>query len=138
MYNGLEVRVPFCDYRIVEYAFNMPWHLKALHGREKGIVREAFRGLLPDSIIDRKKSPYPKTHHPLYFRLCAEKVREIMRDKTSPVRELLSEEGVESIIGNPESISSPWYGQLMRAPQILAYIIQLDHWFRHFGVQIVG
>lgn len=137
MYNGFEVRVPFCDYRIVDYAFNLPWSMKALNGREKGIVRAAFRGLLPDSIIDRKKSPYPKTHNPLYFELCANKVQEILSDSTSPIRDILDPEGVESIIQNPEQISSPWYGQLMRAPQILAYIIQLDYWFRKNTVSIV-
>ncbi|MGN1457778.1 MAG: asparagine synthase (glutamine-hydrolyzing) [Acutalibacteraceae bacterium] len=130
MYNGLEVRVPFCDYRIVEYAYNLPWHLKSLNGREKGIVRAAFKGLLPDSIIERKKSPYPKTHNPLYFKLCATKVREILDDKTSPLYSILDKDGVENIIQNPDKISSPWYGQLMKAPQILAYIIQLDYWFR--------
>ncbi len=137
MANGLEVRVPFCDYRIVEYAFNMPWHLKALGGREKGIVREAFRGILPDSIIDRKKSPYPKTHHPEYFRLCAAAAERILEDKTSPLHEILDREGVEEIIRHPDGIISPWYGQLMRAPQILAYLVQLDYWFRVNKVKIV-
>ena len=138
MYNGLEVRVPFCDYRIVDYAFNLPWHIKAYGGREKGIVREAFRGILPDSIIDRKKSPYPKTHNPQYLRLCAAAAEEIIKDKTSPLYGILDPQGVENIIQNPEKISSPWYGQLMRAPQILAYIIQLDYWFRKNNVTIVG
>lgn len=136
MYSGLEVRVPFCDHRIVEYAFNLPWEIKALNGREKGIVREAFRGILPDEIIDRKKSPYPKTHHPLYFKLCAEAVEDILNDKTSPLKDILDRNGVEAIINYPEKISSPWYGQLMRAPQILAYIIQLDYWFRKNRVKI--
>ncbi len=137
MYSGLEVRVPFCDYRIVDYAYNMPWKLKALGGREKGIVRAAFRGLLPDSIIDRKKSPYPKTHNPLYLELCAGRVREILSDSSSPVSEFIDSSGVEAIINDPEKISSPWYGQLMRAPQILAYIIQLDYWFRKYHVTVV-
>ena len=136
MNSGLEVRVPFCDYRIVDYAYNMPWKIKALGGREKGIVRAAFRGMLPDSIIDRKKSPYPKTHNPLYFELCANKVREIMNDSSSMLSEILDKRGVEAIIKNPDKISSPWYGQLMRAPQILAYIIQIDHWFRKYHVSI--
>ncbi len=129
--------MPFCDYRIVDYAFNLPWTMKALNGREKGIVREAFRGLLPDVIIDRKKSPYPKTHHPLYFELCAGEVKKILEDKTSPLSEILDKNGVEMIIQYPDRVSSPWYGQLMKAPQILAYIIQLDHWFRNNKVIIV-
>lgn len=136
MAHGLEVRVPFCDYRIVEYAYNMPWHLKALRDREKGIVRKAFEGILPDEIIFRKKSPYPKTHNPVYHTLAFEKVREILKKKT-PLTELLSKEGIMEIGENPQSITEPWYGQLMRAPQILAYIIQLDTFFEEFSVTIV-
>lgn len=132
---GLEVRVPFCDYRIVEYAYNMPWELKALGGREKGIVRKAFEGILPYDICYRKKSPYPKTHNPLYMKLVSERAKNILK-KNNALTELLSKSGIEDIIEHPEGISSPWYGQLMRAPQILAYIIQLDAWFEHFNVDI--
>ncbi len=137
MYNGLELRVPFCDWRIVDYAYNMPWSIKSMGGREKGILRAGFRGILPDSIIDRKKSPYPKTHHPVYFELCAERVKQILSDKTSPLHEFIDADGVKRIIDEPERIACPWYGQLMKAPQILAYIIQLDYWFRSYGVSIV-
>lgn len=133
---GLEVRVPFCDYRIVEYAYNMPWKMKALSGREKGIVRKAFEGILPYDICYRKKSPYPKTHNPVYFEYVSRKAMDIL-DKKTALTELLDKEGILSIIEKPDSISSPWYGQLMRAPQILAYIIQLDTWFEEFNVKIV-
>lgn len=136
MYSGLEVRVPFCDYRIVEYAYNMPWELKSLNGREKGIVRKAFEGLLPNEIIWRKKSPYPKTHNPLYFNLAVNAVRDILHDDTSPLSDILDKSGIENIINNPESISSPWYGQLMRAPQILSYIVQCDFWMREYKIEI--
>lgn len=136
MYNGLEVRVPFCDYRIVSYAYNMPWELKALNGREKGIVREAFSDLLPDTITWRKKSPYPKTHNPLYFKLTSEGAKKVLEDKNSIIGNMLSKDGVNAIIENPDGISSPWYGQLMRAPQILAYIVELDYWFKKYNVQI--
>ena len=137
MYNGLEVRVPFCDYRIVSYAFNMPWELKALNGREKGIVRKAFSDMLPEKITWRKKSPYPKTHNPLYLKLTSQGAMNVIGDKTSPLHELLDKNGVLAIIENPNEISSPWYGQLMRAPQILAYITQLDYWFKEYKVEIV-
>ncbi|MDO4748894.1 MAG: asparagine synthase (glutamine-hydrolyzing), partial [Eubacteriales bacterium] len=72
MYSGLEVRVPFCDYRLVEYAYNMPWQIKAYGGREKGIIRKAFEDILPYEICWRKKSPYPKTHNPQYLKLCSD------------------------------------------------------------------
>lgn len=136
MYSGLEVRVPFCDYRIVEYAYNMPWEIKSLNGREKGVVRKAFEGLLPDEIVWRKKSPYPKTHNPIYFELAAKAVKKILDDKASPISELIDREGIENIINNPNSISSPWYGQLMRAPQILSYIVQCDFWMREYKINI--
>ena len=137
MYNGLEVRVPFCDYRIVSYAYNMPWDLKALNGREKGIVRESFSDLLPETITWRKKSPYPKTHNPLYLKLTSEGALRVLEDKTSPLNEFLNKDGILEIINNPDNISSPWYGQLMRAPQILAYIAEIDYWFKKYNVEIV-
>ena len=136
MYNGLEVRVPFCDYRLVEYAYNMPWQLKAYGGREKGIIRKAFEDILPYDICYRKKSPYPKTHNPEYMRLCCDKVKEILNKKDTVLSSLLDKDGVENIMNNPDKISSPWYGQLMRAPQIMAYIIELDYWFEKYNVVI--
>jgi len=136
MYSGLEVRVPFCDYRIVEYAYNMPWSLKAYKGREKGIVRKAFENDLPEEIVYRKKSPYPKTHNPFYFETVCAKVRGILKKKNAFI-ELLSKDGINNIMENPESIADPWYGQLMRAPQILAYIVQFDAWFDEYNVKII-
>lgn len=132
---GLEVRVPFCDYRIVEYAYNIPWHLKAMGSREKGLVRKAFEDILPYEICYRKKSPYPKTHNPIYFDAVCKKVKSIMNKKTT-LWELLDNKSITDIMENPDSIPSPWYGQLMRAPQILAYIIQMDAWFEEYKVNI--
>lgn len=135
MYSSLEVRVPFCDYRLVEYAYNMPWEIKAYNGREKGIVRKAFEDILPYDIAWRKKSPYPKTHNPEYMKICSKKVIDILNKKTA-LTQLLSKNGIMNIIENPDKISSPWYGQLMKAPQILAYIIELDYWFNKYKVDI--
>ena len=137
MYSGLEVRVPFCDYRIVQYAYNMPWELKSLNGREKGIVRTAFSDILPESITWRKKSPYPKTFNPIYWELCVKGAQRVISDKGSPLYDILDHNEVRKIIDDPEGISSPWYGQLMRAPQILAYIAQIDFWFKKYDVKIV-
>ena len=136
MYSGLEVRVPFCDYRLVDYAYNMPWELKAYGGREKGIIRKAFEDILPREIVYRKKSPYPKTHNPEYMRLCAERVREILDNRRRRINTLISKEGIEDIIERPEALRSPWYGQLMRAPQILAYIIEIDYWLEKYDVEL--
>lgn len=136
MFSGLEVRVPFCDYRLVEYAYNMPWSLKAYGNREKGIVRKAFEDILPKEICWRKKSPYPKTHNPIYFDECVNRVRLILKKKNQ-LTEILNKKSIERIIESPDAITTPWYGQLMQAPQILAYIIELDCWFEKYNVEIV-
>ena len=83
MYSALEVRVPFCDHRVAEYLYNVPWELRELHGCEKGLLREAMRGLLPEEVLWRKKSPYPKTHHPQYLAIVSERLREIIADSTA-------------------------------------------------------
>ncbi len=137
MYSGLEVRVPFCDMRLVDYAYNMPWKLKALGGREKGIIRKAFEDRLPKDIVWRKKSPYPKTHNPIYMELCRNKVKEILDDPSRRINTLVSKEGIAEIMEHPDEITSPWYGQLMKAPQILAYLIEIDDWMESYDVDIL-
>ena len=71
-YNGFEIRVPFCDYRLAQYVWNIPWEIKALKGREKGLLRYICKDFLPDEIVDRKKSPYPKTHNPEYLKIVSD------------------------------------------------------------------
>ncbi|MFW5780351.1 MAG: asparagine synthase (glutamine-hydrolyzing), partial [Bacillota bacterium] len=83
MYNGLETRVPFCDYRLVEYAFNMPWEYKYHNNREKGILREAFKNFLPEEIGKRKKSPFPKTMNPAYLKSVKKLLNEKLENKNS-------------------------------------------------------
>lgn len=136
MYNGLEVRVPFCDHRIVEYAYNLPWNLKSLEGREKGIVRQAMRGILPEEIIWRKKSPYPKTHNPIYLKAVRQRLTQILLDSNSPLAPLLNKEKVKEII-NGAAPANPWYGQLMTGPQLMAYLIQVDFWMREFKIEVI-
>ena len=73
----------------------------------------------------------------MYFEECAKRVRLILQ-KNNVLTEMLDKKTVEDIIESPESVREPWYGQLMKAPQILAYIIELDYWFEKDGVEIVG
>jgi len=63
---GLEVRVPFCDHRLVEYVYNTPWSMKSYDGREKSLLRGAVRDVLPESVVQRVKSRYPSTSDPQY------------------------------------------------------------------------
>lgn len=137
MESSLEVRVPFCDYRIVEYAYNMPWSMKSLDGREKGILRKAAENILPESIVWRKKSPYPKTHNPIYFTYVCDRVKEILNEKENVLGDILNKKQLLWIMDNPNSIPIPWYGQLMKAPQIMAYIIQIDTWIKSNNVNFM-
>lgn len=136
MENSLEVRVPFCDYRIVEYAYNMPWSMKALDGREKGILRKAVEDILPPEIVWRKKSPYPKTHNPLYFQYVCDGVKAIFAEKDNPLNSLLNRQNILELMEHPEAVPVPWYGQLMKAPQIMAYLIQVDQWLKSNKIQL--
>jgi len=137
MYSGLEVRVPFCDHRLVEFAYNMPWNIKSLNGREKGIVREAMKGILPDEIVWRKKSPYPKTHNPRYLKAVKSSLQRILDDPASPLVQLIDRQRVQEIIDSDgKALSAPWYGQLMTGPQLMAYLIQVDIWMREYKIGI--
>ncbi len=135
MESSLEVRVPFCDYRLVEYAYNMPWEIKALDGREKGILRKAFENDLPAEIVWRKKSPYPKTHNPVYLKAVSELATAALNDKSCPLGEMLNQKAVLNLMENPDSLTEPWYGQLMAAPQVLAYIFQIYVWIKNYNVE---
>ncbi|MDR0992837.1 MAG: asparagine synthase C-terminal domain-containing protein, partial [Ruminococcus sp.] len=119
---------------------NMPWSIKSRLGddtdREKGIVREAFKGLLPEEIVFRKKSPYPKTHNPIYTEAVCKKMSEILSDENAPVNALINRETVKEFVENPLSMKAPFYGQLMRGPQILAYLIQMNCWLTENNIKI--
>jgi asparagine synthase (glutamine-hydrolysing) len=137
MGNSLEVRVPFADYRIVEYSFNIPNKFKFYNGREKGLLRESLRGILPDEIIERKKSPYPKTHHTDYTNYVQKWMAEILADRNAPIYQLVNKDKVLEIVNTGgKSFKKPWYGQLMTGPQLIAYFIQINTWMEEYKVRI--
>lgn len=135
MESSLEVRVPFCDYRVVEYAYNMPWSIKSFGGREKGILRKAFENELPDIITRRKKSPYPKTFNPIYTEQVNKMMNAVLSDKSCPLFDMLDITAVRALMENPDSLGEPWYGQLMRGVQVLAYIVQIYVWIKKYNIE---
>ena len=135
---SLEVRVPFADHRLVEYAWNIPWDMKMTGGREKGILRKAMEGILPDEVLYRKKSPYPKTHHPAYTEQVQGWLGGILADRNSVLHEFFDSSMLKEIIDSKgAAFTVPWYGQLMTGPQLLAHLGQIDVWFKDYGVKIV-
>ncbi len=137
MANGLEVRVPFCDYRIVEYAYNIPWKMKSFGGREKGLVRHAMTGILPEDVLWRKKSPYPKTHNPDYMALLSHRLSALMKSPDCRITEIVDGGKLREMIeSGGATFQKNWYGQLMTVPQIFAYFLQTDRWMREYNVVI--
>ena len=124
MFSSLEVRVPFCDWRIAEYLYAVPWAYKDHQGREKGLLRYAMAGLLPPEILLRKKSPYPKTWDPRYTELVTARLRRLLEEKDAPIFHLVRREALEGLLEG--SFGRPWYGQLMTGPQTIAYMLQVD------------
>ena len=137
MYNGFELRVPFCDYRLAEYVWNIPWEIKALHGREKGLLRYIMKDELPKEIVDRKKSPYPKTWNPTYLKKVKGILTEIMQNPESPITSLLNKDDILEILNTDgKSFSRPWFGQLMTGPQLMAYLCQVNMWLETYKPEI--
>ena len=137
MYNGFELRVPFCDYRLAQYVWNIPWEMKALKGREKGLLRYICKDFLPSEIVDRKKSPYPKTHNPTYLKKVKSMLSEIMEDKNAPINDVLNREYILEILETEgKAFTRPWFGQLMTGPQLMAYLCQVNMWLEKYEPKI--
>ena len=135
-YFGLEARVPFADHRIIEYMWNVPWEYKCHDGIVKGLLRDSAKGLLPDELLYRKKSPYPKTYNPNYEKILKQKVRDIISNSNSPINNILNKDNINLLLNSPADYGKPWFGQLMAAPQMLAYIIQVNYWLKKYNLSI--
>ncbi|NPV91215.1 MAG: asparagine synthase (glutamine-hydrolyzing) [Firmicutes bacterium] len=135
---GLEVRVPFCDHRLVQYVWNIPWSMKTVDQREKGIMRRALRDTLPQEIVERRKSPYPKTHNPSYLKAVQDQMQEVLDDPSSPLLPLIDQRAVREVVRSGAAGFDPaWFSQLLGGAQYLAYLLQVDTWLREYRVRIV-
>lgn len=135
MYSGLEVRVPFCDYRIAEYLYGVPWAFKDYRNKEKGLLRTAMEGILPEKVLWRKKSPYPKTQDPRYLELVQDRMTQLLTQRSAPLFELIAPESIRRLM--TEEPQWPWYGQLMRRPQTIAYFLQINSWLEQYDVDLL-
>ena len=134
MASGLEVRVPFGDHRILEYVFNVPWSIKFENSTEKALLRNAMKDYLPEKILWRKKSPYPKTHNPKYLESVSNILQNRIKSNNGILSEIMNKTALESLLIG-ENVT--WFGQLMSTPQLLAWLIQFDYWFEKYKVEIV-
>ena len=134
MHNSLEVRVPFCDHRIAEYLYAVPWEFKNYRGVEKGLLRYAMEGVLPKEILWRKKSPYPKTYDPQYMHLVSEALKQVLDGQDAPIYQIVNKESLSDLLNAGHSY--PWYGQLMQVPQTIAYMLQINFWLEEYDVKV--
>ena len=137
-YSGLSAVAPFADIRLMEYVWAIPWELKRKDGMVKYVLREAARGIVPDEVLFRKKSPFPKTYDPAFTALLAERLHDILSEPAAPILDIIDAKKTKSFIEtmkeNP-NLSRPWFGQLMAGPQMMAYMLQLDYWLRKYKVR---
>ncbi len=122
MASSLEVRVPFADHRLAQFVYNVPWKIKFEGEVEKALLRNAVKEYLPEKILWRKKSPYPKTHNPKYEKIVTKMLEKRLKND-SRIAEIL-DFCVYKSLKQKENIT--WFGQLMAKPQLLAWLIQLD------------
>ncbi|MEV7548410.1 asparagine synthase (glutamine-hydrolyzing) [Amycolatopsis sp. NPDC089917] len=122
---GLEVRVPFCDHRLVEYVHNIPWKIKTSDGREKSVLRGASAGLLPDSVLNRKKSPYPTTADTRYEQDLRRRVGTLLAENRSPALDIVDAGALRELLSRPDGHFDT---QLRRNP--LETVLSLAQWYR--------
>lgn len=134
--SGLTARIPFADKNLVQYVYNAPWTMKARNGLVKSLLRQTGEHMLPQQILLRKKSPFPKTYHPAYEKLLSGMLIEEIRDSQAPILKLIDKAHVLTLIESPKDYGSPWYGQLMASPQMIAYLWQINFWLKEYQVQI--
>lgn len=135
MYHGLEVRVPFCDHKIAEYLYGVPWAYKNYKDKEKGLLRQSAEGLLPHQILWRKKCPYPKTYHPRYLQMVSDRLRQVLEDPHAPIFQIVRRQALEQLL--TAEYAWPWYGQLMKVPQTIAYMLQVNIWLQKYKISVI-
>ncbi len=135
MYASVEARVPFADHKLIEYLWNVPWEYKFYQNQEKGLLREAYKELLPIEITNRKKNPYPKTHNPIYTNLVCNLLTKSLKDKDSILYKIFDINKIKELINTKgDNFKTPWFGQLMTGPQLIAYLYQFDIWAKKYKV----
>lgn len=132
MYCGLEARVPYADYRILEYVYNIPWDMKCRNGLAKSLLVETGKEYLPPEVLFRKKSPYPKTYDTGYEKLLIKRLTHVLHQNHAPILNIVDKKKVLHFLDSPKDYGRPWYGQLMAGPQMIAYLLQIDYWMAKY------
>ena len=132
MSTSIESRVPFLDHKLVEFAARLPDRLKLSGFNTKRILREAVRGIVPDSILTRPKMGFPVPFAGWVggeWNSCA---RDVLLDRRSRERGLMNPAAVERMLDDHRD------GRIRGGDSIWA-LMNLELWYRTFidgeGVQ---
>jgi asparagine synthase (glutamine-hydrolysing) len=128
---GLDVRMPFADHRLVDFVFNVPWQLKTFDGKGKSLLRAAADGVVPDTVLNRPKSPFPVSVDPAYQRVLHEELSRVANDKDSPAAPLLDLATIRERLATPEALAANWV-----ARTDVEMVLAFDQWLREYGVRL--
>ncbi|WP_243859820.1 asparagine synthase (glutamine-hydrolyzing) [Amycolatopsis arida] len=132
---GLQTRMPFCDHRLVQYVYNVPWSMKTFDGREKSLLRAAVADLLPESVVNRAKSPYPVTQDPAYGHALCDALGALVADPAAPAHDLVDKRAVRALLDDRSVLDSGPRAWVARAN--VEIVLGLDRWLREYGVRTV-
>jgi asparagine synthase (glutamine-hydrolysing) len=129
MANGLEVRVPFLDHEVVEYAFGLPSHYKIDAHTQKRVLRDAFRTIVPDAALYKRKHGFEV---PL-LRWLRTHLRTLIRDELLS-REFVVRQGIfdpDAIHALVERLYSDRPGDI--TPQVWSLVV-FQYWWKEYMV----
>jgi asparagine synthase (glutamine-hydrolysing) len=131
MASALETRVPFCDHRLVEYVYNVPWRFKTFDGREKSLLRAAVRDVVPSLVMDRPKSPYPVSQDPSYTQALHQEMAAVLHDPSSPVLPLLDMAAAQAAVADDTPLANEWHSRIN-----IETALQFNAWLSHYQVEL--
>ena len=134
--HSMDARVPFAHQELTEYLFNVPFEMKARNGERKHLLREYAKGILPEDIRLRKKSPYPKTYDPGYEAMINNELLNELRKPDCPLHAIVDKEKAENFCRQAKDLGRPWYGQLMAGPQLVAHYLQILYWIEMYHIKL--
>jgi asparagine synthase (glutamine-hydrolysing) len=129
---GLQARLPFAAYRLWEYVYNVPWSMQTFDGREKSLLRAAVADVLPDAVLNRRKSPFPIIHDPAYDQRLRRALAEVLQDRRAPIYPLLDTSAVREVLATPTA--PPDRAWLTRTD--IEMVLAMDYWLRVYGLRI--
>ena len=129
--SGLETRVPFCDHRLVEYVYSVPWAFKTFDGREKSLLRAAVGDLVPKLVMDRPKSPYPVSQDPSYTAALHQELRTVLAEPSSPVLPLLDVAAATQAAADGSPVANEWHSRVN-----VETVLHFNSWMTHYDVEL--